>query len=221
MNNLKTLLFCTSFSDSEYLWDNRYIKWLKFYNSISLNTDKILMIDDGSPIIPNIKSVEAIPCQDTNKESDDFKNSILYFQNNFGRKGILDYPGWFRSFSFAAEYAKKFNYKKIIHIESDIFLMSDKIVNYINSLTSGWTSFPCRRHGFPESGIQIICEDQLDNFYNFCEKGYDEYRGLAIETILPFTSVQNEFIGDRYGEYLDAPPKNVDYCSQFLTEWKI
>jgi hypothetical protein len=221
MNNFKTLLFCTSFSNSETLWRNRYLKWLKFYNSINLNADKILMIDDGSPIIPNIESVPIMNPNEISCDSDKYKNSIIHFSENLGRSATQDYPGWFRSFSFAGKYAKKFNFEKIIHIESDVFLLSDRITNFINSLTSGWTSFPCRRYGFPESGIQIICKDQLDNFYNFCNQEYDLYRGYAIETILPLTNINHEFIGDRYGEYLSSPPENVDYCSQFLPEWNI
>jgi hypothetical protein len=221
MDNPKILLFCTSFSDNEYLWNNRYIKWLKFYNSINLNSNKILMIDDGSPVVPNIESVSITNSNNLNEEDREYKNSIIRFPNHLGRRGVLDYPGWFRSFSFACEYAKKFNYKKVIHIESDVFLLSDKIINYINDLDSGWNSFMCSRYSFPESGIQIICKDQIDNLYEFYNKDYNLYKNFPIERLIPFTNVSDNFIGDRYGEYLPSPPIGADFCSQFLPEWRI
>ena len=179
------------------------------------------MIDDGSPIVPNINSAPIIDSENLNEEDGSYKNHIIHFAENLGRNNVLDYPGWFRSFSFAAAYAKKFNYEKIIHIESDVFLLSNRILNYINNIDNGWNSFLCNRYKFPESGIQVIGKDQIDNFFNFCDKNYDTYRNFPIETIIPFTNVECSFIGDRYGEYLDSCPNNVDFCSQFLPEWHI
>lgn len=217
----KTLLFCTSYFDNNYIWENRYLKWINYFNSIKINKDKVLIIDDGSPRLPQDERLPVIFPDTIKDEEPEGRNLIIHFSENLGRPEMLNYPGWFRSFSYASQYAKLFNYKKIIHIESDIFILSKRILNYINDLNSGWVSFTCRRHGFPESGIQIICEDQLENLEAFCKKGYSSYKGTAIEVLLPFTKVENGFIGDRYGEYMHAPPANVDYCSQYLPEWKI
>ena len=46
---MKTLLFCTSYADSDDAWNGRYKSWYDYYVSGKVKYDKILMFDDGSP----------------------------------------------------------------------------------------------------------------------------------------------------------------------------
>lgn len=111
------------------------------------------------------------------------------------------YPGWWRSFFHSLVLAKQVGAKKIIHIESDAYVISERMLDYINALESGWTTFWCASYQMPETAIQVICEDQFDAMENFAAKGFSEFNGHLAERILPFTCINRDFIGDRYGEF--------------------
>jgi len=215
----KTLLFTTSYSKNIDGLLKRPIKWMRFHSSIGLNVDKILIIDDGSPEIPNISEFSIL---DPNCENEiNSKICFISHKPHFGRDLATthDYPGWYRSFSYAGKYAKKFGYTKIIHIESDAYLISERIINHFNKIDSGWHSMWCARHQFPETAIQVICEDNLDKFFRVTSFPYSLFKGYAIETMLPFSNVEKNFIGDRYGEYLENPPPGCDYVCQVKDTW--
>jgi hypothetical protein len=219
---MSTLLFCTSFSETNEQWYARYKRWFDYYSNSNLNFNKCLIIDDGSPVLPTWKEFKIVS-KSTNLDTEPLnKNSFVSLTPHLGRPSSWNFPGWFRSFAFAAKYAVKHNFKKVIHIESDSFLLSDSIIEYVNQTTTGWTAFWCNRHNFPESAIQIIGEDQLNNFYYFVTKNYNEnYANKPIECVIPFTNINKQFIGDRYSEFSSSCPKEIDYCCQFLTEWKL
>lgn len=215
----KTLLFTTSYSDNLEGLLKRPIKWFNFHSKIGLNFNKLLIIDDGSPEIPIIQDLSVIdPTYENESEN---RLCFVPLKPHLGRgtQTNHDYPGWYRSFSYAGQYAKKFGYNKIIHIESDAYLTSKRIVTHFNELNSGWHSFWCARHNFPETAIQVICEDNLEKFFRVTSFPYSLFRGYAIETLLPFSNVERGFIGDRYGEYLDNPPSNCDYVCQAKETW--
>lgn len=75
------------------------------------------------------------------------------------------------------------------------------MLDYINSVESGWTVFWCSGYEMPETAIQVICEDQFDIMDNLAAKGSGEFDGHLAERILPFTSINKDFVGDRYGEF--------------------
>ena len=143
----------------------------------------------------------------------------IYSFNN--RKGLnwshnsANNEGWWRSFSASLDIAKEYNYEKIIHIESDAFLISKRIFDHIDSLKTGWTGLWANKYNFPESCIQVICKDQFDSFRDFASCGSNELskKGLA-EKIIPFTNIERRFVGDRYGEKVNKQPEGLDYFCQ-------
>jgi len=217
----KTLLFCTSFSSTQEAWDYRYKRWLDFFIKSSLEKSQILIIDDGSPVLPNWTNLK-IYNGPTIPPSSHEEFVLFHFNNRLGRNGVLNYPGWYRSFTFAATWAKVFNFNKIIHIESDTFVLSEKLITYINTLSSGWTSLYCTSQDFPETCIQIICEDQIKKFLKFSRHDYDiNFKDKPIELFIPFTNIEKSFIGDRYGEIegLNALPSGIDYAANIPSHW--
>ena len=77
----KTLLFCTSFAATNEQWEYRYKKWLDFYSKISLEKSQLLMIDDGSPMLPDwpnlkIYNEPIIPTEGNEK-------CVLFHFNNY------------------------------------------------------------------------------------------------------------------------------------------
>lgn len=196
----RSLIFCTSYINSKQSWDERYNIWLEYYRSSMLARHKICMIDDGGSYDP------------------DCSNMIFHrFQERLGRKSEIDFPGWWRSFLFSAEVAKREGCNKIIHIESDAFLLSNRIMIYIEAIKSGWTSFWCPRWQMPESAIQVICEDNFDKMLEIAENDLNgEFFLKSAESLLPFTDTIKFFNGDRYGEYIDYIPGNADYVCQTI-----
>jgi hypothetical protein len=217
---MSTLLFFTTFSNHRQHWQQRYRKWVDYFASSWLEFDQMLVVDDGSPVLPEWPEFEVLTELPAQRPS--AKNVLFHFSNNLGRQGIFQYPGWFRSFGFAARYAKAYQFTKVIHIESDAYLMSARIFDFVNNCQTGWTTFWCPRWQCEESAIQVICQDHLEAFLNITQQDYDAvYAGKFLDKMLPYTSVRKDFVGDRYAEGSGSIPVNVDYICQFPIELKI
>jgi hypothetical protein len=206
---MKTLLFCTSYAANLNEWEGRYKKWLNFHREYGPRADCIAIIDDGSPVLPEWKT------------ESDRDGKIIHFPNNLGRQAHLEYPGWYRSFAYASKMAKRDGYEKVIHVESDAFLVSKRICEWVDSLTHGWHVMWCPKHNFHESAIQVICSDQIEAYSEFCSKDYEAYRGQLMDRMFPYTQTHKEFNGDRYGEYLSEIPLNADYACQVRDDWGV
>ena len=235
---MKTLMYTTSFSKSLETWDNHYGRWINHLENSNLEYDQLLLIDDGSPVLPEWEGVDVITGELPDTESNAL--AVLYhFDDNLGHKPPLkpedppiDSPGWFRSYMFASAYAEKYGFDKIILIESDAFLISERIQNYVNNLTEGWTTFWCPRHNFAENNIQIMAGTSVQDFIKWRKDtpSYEKYKGIYPEFFTPYTNVVKEFKGDRWGEFAPgmalvsdpncAPgvPKDADYVCQVREE---
>jgi len=220
----KTLIFCTAYSASSNSWIERYAKWLSYYeNRAGINYDQILIIDDGSPSFPTINDINIV--DRLNDGYEDRKKVLFHFKNNLGRPESLIYPGWYRSFAFAAIWAKRYGFDKVVHIESDAYVLTRKLANFINELDSGWTTLWCPRSSFPETCIQVIGSDSLNSFFDFAQMSYENFSGTCIETLLwrgdlkRFTNVCQEFEGDRYSQYPQDVPPSADYACQCPDNW--
>ncbi|MGH1590378.1 hypothetical protein ACRBEV_21115 [Methylobacterium phyllosphaerae] len=213
----KTLIFCTAFATDDETWLNRYRRWVDAIKNSSLHYDQLLLIDDGSPVLPSWNDVlvveigQEIPITD----AADSKIVLLHFETNLGRKDINDFAGWYRSFCYAGKYAAENGFDKIIHIESDSFLISDRIKNYFNEFNSGWLALWCRRWLWPETAVQIMAGDAVGALAIQDQiMPHERLVGKWMELSLPFTHVDPDFNGDRYGEYLPYIPRNADFAVQ-------
>jgi glycosyltransferase involved in cell wall biosynthesis len=209
----KTLVFCTSFATTGVEWDGRYRRWLEAIRSSELEYDDILFVDDGSPVLPDWADTEiASGNVDGNPPA---KILLYHFLDNLGRKAIFDFPGWYRSFAFAGRYAQTHGFKKVIHIESDSFLIGTRLQRYLNEVLSGWVALWCPVHQLPESAIQVIAGDSIDKYADLViTHPHDKLIGCEFELQLPFDLVEKRFTGDRYGEYLPFIPGNAEYAVQ-------
>ena len=214
---MRTLVFCTAFAGSHEIWELRYRRWLDAVRSSGLRFDQILLVDDGSDVLPawpdltivdsnDVGAAEELVCSDP---------CVLYhFHDNLGRNGVWDFPGWYRSFGFAVRYAESRGFGKVVHLESDAYLISRRLVDYVNSCRSGWTALWCPKYDVPELAIQIIAADQISAGASFFTKPYALLAGRRHETSFPFTRVVRSFVGDRYGESALPIPRNADYAAQ-------
>lgn len=212
----KTLVFCTSFVGAspraEDIWRFRYRRWLDAILSSDLTYDQILLVDDGSPTLPDWPDV--VPLTFLPPDPPRERVVLFHFRNNLGRAAVYDYPGWFRSFTFVATYAQAYGFERIIHIESDAYLISSRIQQYCNEVEDDWVTFLGPRHDYPETAIQVIAGRSLALYYDTCARPYEDFAGKAIEEMLPFTRVERGFLGDRFGEYLTYVPQEADWTTQ-------
>jgi len=197
---MKTLLFCTSYMKDAEAWQQRYQRWLDYYRNGPINADKILMIDDGSPYLPPAGIIQTVAA-DSDIAAHEAVHGIARFEKNLGRQSMSLYPGWWRSFLHSVTIARAMGADKIVHIESDAYTLSQRLVDFINDTQSGWHVMWAQRYAMPETAIQIICRDQFDAM----EKVRDDRPALDFadiaERLLPFTSVNRQFVGDRYSEF--------------------
>jgi hypothetical protein len=194
---MNAILFCTSYIKDEAAWYRRYQHWLRHYSSMDLGADRLLLIDDCSPFTPVGVKVHNIG---THSPLPGDRQLILRFHDRLGRSGLLSYPGWWRSFLHALNVAKELGADKIIHIESDAFILSEELAKHIRSIQSGWTTLWSNHYRIPETAIQVICEDQFSAMESFKNMPLEELAGKFAEKILPFTEVDKQFKGDRYGD---------------------
>ena len=196
---MKSMIFCTSYIRDADAWETRYQRWLDYYQDFPLDVVKRIMIDDGSPYLPPAEIIKTVPHTAPVASLED-KNLIVRFDDNLGRQSIKDYPGWWRSFLHSVEVAKELGVDKIIHIESDAYILSPRLRDFIDQASSGWHVLWTQHNNFPETAIQVICRDQFQIFEDFKRKNPTLHFPDMAEHMLPFTAVNKEFKGDRYSE---------------------
>ena len=216
---MKTLLFCTTHERYP-----RQIKWRDYYTPRRqhFGASNLFMIDDAS-LLEDLRNkvrnqvicAEALPITLENIPP----VATVRFETKLGRFGTRVYPGWWRSFLFAHTLAVRYGFKKIIHIESDAFVVSTAMANCIKYINSGWSVFWCPSWKWPETSIQVICEDQYDKLTTLKNKGSAYFASSSTpiaEKILPFTTIIKTYIGDRYGDRKGQIilPEHVDYLCQ-------
>jgi len=127
--------------------------------------------------------------------------------------GPNNYPYCWRALYYIKNLIEE-GYEKIVVIDSDGFIVSKKMADYIKNLSSGWTSFWCKRWEFPEASIHVLCKDAFNMFYNFIKIPYQRRVGSIMEMTLPFTHIEESFVCDRFGETNDLLTDEMDYYGQ-------
>jgi len=221
---MKSFIFCTSFIKKPYWPVLRWNNWISYQSERKklFGAERIFLIDDGTPL-ENIKiKVSIIDANEPLPKALPDGIVMFRFQEHYGRYAVGIFPGWRRSFTFSSEIAKKYSFGKIIHIESDAFVISRRMINYIRSLRKGWNVFWCPHYNFPETAIQIICGDSIRKLERLYRIGKDFwFKNTLPEFIFPFTNINRRFMGDRYDEFCTKYPANADYICQVHHKMKI
>jgi hypothetical protein len=209
-------VFGTAYGTSEQEWNQRYRPWIDHIRSCGLIHDQILLVDDGSPWLPKWDDVEIFDAG-----SDHDSNSAVCLAHFSTGKGVPLHEGWYRSFGHALEYALTRGYNRVIHIESDAYLISAGAIHKFNNTHQGWLTLWCPTYCFPESALQVINQDQLSLAHEFFQQPITDVQGekvnhTVIEQLLPFTQVDQTLKGDRYNEFGHEVPGDADFAAQCL-----
>lgn len=214
----RTLVFCTAYSNGEqtgiYTW-KRYRLWIEAIQRSLLRFDQILLVDDGSYALPDWPDTTIV------READGLTSAariVLYhFEGRLGRRSVNDFPGWVRSFFLPAAWAAANGFTRVIHIESDAFIISERMQKFCNDAVEGWIAPWCPRYQWPESSIQIIAGSALESYSEMSRRNIDDWRSAVIEQSLPFTHIETRLLGDRFGED-GGVPRNADWAAQVNCE---
>lgn len=213
---MRTLVFCTSYASSQAVWNERWARWISAIRTSGLIFDEILIVDDGSPVQPEWLDVPIFPTG--SGKLSPTNTTIHRFPDRRGRDvGGEPFPGWYRSFGYAVHFGIEHDFDRIIHVEADAFLISERAVEYFNHCDRGWVAPRCGTYGWPESTLQIINRDQFATCAAFFSKPYAAHLKeprRPIELLLPFSHVETSLIGGRYGESRPDIPYAADYVSQ-------
>lgn len=193
---MKTLLFSTM-----HIKDNvqRYQKYMDYYKSrcSQLGASNLIFIDDGSE--RRYLELLQLPIFLFDELPENLlETSIITFRTHLGRPERYYLQGWWRSFLLSPHIAERYEFDKLVHIESDAYILSDRLFKYIEESSVGWVVLWCSKYEFPETSIQIINKDSFAEIKKVIPtRGVDKLP----EYVLPFTFIEKGFKGDRYGEY--------------------
>lgn len=219
---MKTLLIAPCIVDTEERVQ-RYIKWLEYYMPLAdkIGFSEILLIDNASPQ-ENIdklanKHAELISKYPINLH-------IIRKKVRIERFPPHGYGFWYRAMASGYKYALNWDYDKVIHIDSDAFIFTNKMCNWLKDIKYGWVSTYTKLCGFPECNIHVVA-----GRYNLIkakiwmtEDFLEFYPNDIAEKRIPWTEVNKDFTGDRYPEFgkMVQEPE-WDYCCQTPNEFEV
>ncbi len=212
---MKRVLVTTCFLNNEEYFQKTF-KWINYYlnECKGLEFDKIYLIDNAS----DEKQIQ--------KMQSYFEGSPIYFvrfSEHYDRPSHLDYKYLWRNVYYMKELLKVSD--KIIYMDNDLFLTSKKAVDYVNSLDSGWTTAWCLKHGFPETGIHVLCKG-TKKYEDFVDVSWEDFvkknNNTTMENTLPVTHIEKSLIGNRWSEYgIKEQDLSWDYSAQTELTTKI
>ena len=161
-------------------------RWKYFYELNDLGQNDIWIFDNGSSPVKH----------------EYWRANCYFFRHDeqLKRGEGLDYPSCWRNL-WSIRGLIEFGYKKIIMVDTDAYVISQKMSDYIKNLKSGWVAFHVPKHNFPSAECQILCEDSFPEFLKYTKGKFTDKVGLLMERDIPFTHVEKKFNCDRFGEY--------------------
>ncbi len=213
----RTLVFCTAYADDVSVWQDRYRRWLDAIQASTLGAGHILIVDDGSATLPGWADAHIVAIDNLGDAySAPLAGPIMlaHFRTRLGRADVLNFPGWHRSFAFAALYAERHGFNRVIHIESDAYVVSHRAQTFLAAYQDGWAAFWNTQYDMPESAIQVAAGQGVRALAGFAREPYARMIGRPHERDMPFSTVEKHFAGNRFGEFTRTVPAETDFAAQ-------
>lgn len=214
---MKTCLFSSCYLEGTDAFGGarlaRHHKYVNYYRPLKdvLGFDHFFFSDNGSSP-EKLKLIEG--------------NDVTLFRNTpslvRGTNGGEDYPYIWRAFYDIRKIIEGGQYKKIVCIDTDAFILSKKLADYVKDLNTGWTAFKVQKYGFPSAEFFILCEDSFKAYMEFTSGHFLDNNGKVMERVLPFTIINDAFNVDRYGETEGKQPdESIDLFGQCRVETEV
>lgn len=200
---------------------SRHIRWLDFMDKIQGNLDfsDIWFIDNASDM-ETLKSLGG-EILDTNfnqlfPATTRPNLHIVHFTNFLDRVSVWDYPYVFRAFRFMPEIIKHVNPDRVMFIDTDFYPLTQKMVNKLNEVKSGFIAARDKQYGFLEAALCVLAKDTFNKYFDFCQNSdFDKLKLLdTVEVFMPFTGEFTDIIGGRYGQTRLPQTSDMDYYGQ-------
>ena len=186
-------IFCgSSFPFTE---PSRYVTWLDYYKK--LFPDSCFVIVNDGPDLGHWNRMDT---------------QVIYLEPRLGRVSHLNHAGLFRSLRHMCYWMS--DTIKMLWIEWDFYILSQRCIDWVCSISRGLVGAWCPQHNFPETSMIILCQDQYVNFYSFINQWATTPESVELERAMPFTEVKKDFIGNRYSDVGLVHPHNADYSAQ-------
>jgi hypothetical protein len=147
---------------------------------------------------------------------------IKRYPKHLTRTAHLEYPYCWRGLYYCRDLFQEYDYNKVIHLNNDVFIISEKLANYIRDYKEedGWWCPWCPKHGFKECDLQVIIST-CPYYWRVTSPPYLQYNGRAMENVIE-ASHEKDWIGDRHSEYgiLEQQP-GWDFSCQVKLDTKI
>lgn len=197
---MKTVLFAPCYLVGDDALGNsrfeRTKRWLQYYDKLrdELGFHSIYLCDNASPpeLMQRLRDESGVT----------FKGHS--FENHLSGGGYRLYP-----YCWRALYATSlmFNaFEKVITIDTDGFLLSKRLAEFVKARESGWTAFHEQLHSFPTAEFHILCQDAWWVYREFTQIPFMGHMGKLMEESLPFTEVRRDFDVERSGEKFELVP---------------
>lgn len=144
--------------------------------------------------------------------------NVFYHSPCVPRLSIWTYPGLWRSWFTMVKVAKANRFDRIVYIETDFFLLSNRLAEWVSERTVGMSGLWTKKYGMAEAALIVLCEDVFDKFLH-CADGIDLDHVMknehTAEFLFPWTYLEKGFVGDRWGEVGEASIcLDADYVAQ-------
>lgn len=210
---MKTCLYTLSYLEGNDRFGNnrlmRNIKYVNYYRNLKSQLGHELMVfGDNASHISHCEALLDVGRKDI---------AIMRFDQHLTRRGPYDYPYCWRGLYAMRELINE-GFEKIISCDSDCFILTQRLADYIRNLNSGWTTFWCERYGFPEASVHILCKDSFSLFHSYIGqcRWEDRKTNAPMEVELPFTHVERKFRCDRWGESKEEQKTHMDlFCQSY------
>jgi hypothetical protein len=191
--------------------------------------NKIVWVDNASPIEDLIKLPAMVYDADQGNATTicgghlpNYTPDLLdiyRYDEHLTRGNLWTYPYCWRGLKFLQEYVKAHpELDKVIVLDTDFYILSQHMCNYLKNPDSGWNTFWCDKWSFNEAAFYVINKDSFHLLLDFPIPSYTHYNDRCMEHILPFTKVwrREHFKGDRYGEANNPQAPYMDYYGQHM-----
>lgn len=233
---MKSVLYAPSYLEGSDAFGGDRIertkKFILYYRALKerLGFDSIFMCDNGSDPA-KVRQLNGViyGCDEKFDDArmldcsgDPFQNDlkILWFKERYTRGAGFDYPYCWRNLYAIHILLTKFGYEKVITTDTDGFVVSGRLAEFVKNCNSGWQAFWIKKYSFPTAEFHILNKDAFPLFSKFTAPHFMKYNGYCMETLLPFTHINRQFDFDRYGEDEIPQSWSMDYYAQCRLEYQ-